>query len=424
MHALGQHLLGDFYGCDPRRLDDATYLEAALLQIARDLGATVIQITFHHFSPLGVSGVIVIQESHLAIHTWPEGGYAAVDMFTCGDQIAPLSALPALQEALGASRVVHQFQLRGRYEDLPPLPDTYQAGTSPAPPVRIHRDHWFTARHDQLALSLKLQGQRLHWQQSSRQRIEVYDSLAYGRFLALDGRIVVSARDERSYHELLVHLPMHQLASPRRALVLGGGDGGALRELLRYSSLASIRVIEWDEALPSVVQRFFPELGHALLDQRVELLHAEAVAWLSASPPDAEDLIVVDLPGSIDAWPAAQRDAWLALLSPRLGSQGLLVLAGPDPRQAPEHFQAWVQSLRSHFATGTTAIALLSLPTYPGGQLSLLLASAQPLDFAVPAVAHDLPDCQVYNPAIHQAAFAYPNDIQRMLDQCPPQEKP
>ena len=84
MNALGRHILVEFIGCNSEILNDVSIIEKSMVDAAQDAGATVINSTFHHFSPFGVSGVVVIQESHLAIHTWPEYQYAAVDLFTCG----------------------------------------------------------------------------------------------------------------------------------------------------------------------------------------------------------------------------------------------------------------------------------------------------------------------------------------------------
>jgi S-adenosylmethionine decarboxylase len=81
----GQHLLAEYYGCPTSLLDDKHAIEALLNRAAKAAGATVVASVFHRFSPQGVSGVVVIEESHLSVHTWPEGGYAAVDFYTCGD---------------------------------------------------------------------------------------------------------------------------------------------------------------------------------------------------------------------------------------------------------------------------------------------------------------------------------------------------
>ena len=102
MVSLGRHILVDLYDCLSERLSDKDIIAAAMADAAREAGATVVSSTFHRFSPGGVSGVLAIQESHFAIHTWPEYGYAAVDLFTCGPDIDPWRAYDVLKKALGA----------------------------------------------------------------------------------------------------------------------------------------------------------------------------------------------------------------------------------------------------------------------------------------------------------------------------------
>ena len=104
MKPLGRHLLIDLYGCDADLLDDRAYIEARLRAAATAAGARILGATFHRFTPHGVTGVLVVQESHLAIHTWPERGYAAIDLFTCGSEIDPWLAFQSLKEGFGASR--------------------------------------------------------------------------------------------------------------------------------------------------------------------------------------------------------------------------------------------------------------------------------------------------------------------------------
>ena len=105
MTALGRQLLAEFLRCDPMRLADPEFIAQSMLQAARASGATIVTHSFHHFAPLGVSGVVIISESHQAIHTWPEHGFAAVDYFTCGTRIDMDLGLEVLREALGAEAV-------------------------------------------------------------------------------------------------------------------------------------------------------------------------------------------------------------------------------------------------------------------------------------------------------------------------------
>jgi len=104
---LGRHVLLELHECDPRALDDLPFLRKALLDTARQMEATVIDHVFHHFSPHGVTGVVAIAESHLCIHTWPEHGYAAADIFTCGEGFDPAEAAKLLIERLGSRLPTH-----------------------------------------------------------------------------------------------------------------------------------------------------------------------------------------------------------------------------------------------------------------------------------------------------------------------------
>ena len=104
MEALGKHILAEFYNCDPSAINDEAHVEELFLKTAKDSGATVINWNFHKFSPHGISGVVVISESHLTIHTWPEYGYCAVDVFTCGDRIDNRLCLSMLEKGLKAGQ--------------------------------------------------------------------------------------------------------------------------------------------------------------------------------------------------------------------------------------------------------------------------------------------------------------------------------
>ncbi|NLY29298.1 MAG: S-adenosylmethionine decarboxylase proenzyme [Firmicutes bacterium] len=97
-NALGRHVLCEAYGCDPKVLDDKDQVENIMVQAALHAGAEVREVAFHKFAPQGVSGVVVISESHLAIHTWPEYEYAAIDVFTCGHTVDPWNALNYMLE--------------------------------------------------------------------------------------------------------------------------------------------------------------------------------------------------------------------------------------------------------------------------------------------------------------------------------------
>lgn len=111
---LGNQYIIELYQCDSALLDDVASLELLMHDAAIAAGATVVQQFFHKFSPHGISGTIVIAESHLNIHTWPEYGFAAVDIFTCGENLSPEKALELLQDKLGAKKTNLEKIKRGK----------------------------------------------------------------------------------------------------------------------------------------------------------------------------------------------------------------------------------------------------------------------------------------------------------------------
>jgi len=115
MKALGIHLLIELTSCNRQKINNLDYLERTMAQAAEVAGATVLKTAFQDFNPQGVSGVVVIAESHLTIHTWPEYGYAAVDIFTCGTKVDPWKAADFLNEHLEA----HEIQIRDFRRGIP-----------------------------------------------------------------------------------------------------------------------------------------------------------------------------------------------------------------------------------------------------------------------------------------------------------------
>lgn len=116
MRALGRHVLAEFYGCPAELLNSTKTIEETMVNAALEAGAEIREVVFHQFSPQGVSGVVVISESHLAIHTWPELGYAAVDIFTCGDTVDPWISCYFLKKNFSAERMAANELKRGIFE--------------------------------------------------------------------------------------------------------------------------------------------------------------------------------------------------------------------------------------------------------------------------------------------------------------------
>lgn len=124
MENLGRHVILEYYGCPREVLDDAERIEEIFVEAVRQMRATIVSVHFHRFNPHGVSGAVVISESHLTIHTWPEYGYAAVDVFTCGQVVDPWLAHDHFVKEFQATKTSHMEFKRGIF-DVP-------AGTLPS----------------------------------------------------------------------------------------------------------------------------------------------------------------------------------------------------------------------------------------------------------------------------------------------------
>lgn len=117
MNTLGRHILAEIYGCAANILNNCGLIEKFMVEAALKAGAEIREVVFHPYYPQGISGVVVISESHLTIHTWPELGYAAVDVFTCGDRINPWDACNYLTEKLKAQHMTATEVKRGIFKE-------------------------------------------------------------------------------------------------------------------------------------------------------------------------------------------------------------------------------------------------------------------------------------------------------------------
>jgi spermidine synthase len=149
MEALGKHILVEYYQCSEKVLNDPSFVEEAMTSAAKLAGATIINSTTHHFSPWGVSCVVVIQESHLSIHTWPEFKFASVDLYTCGGSVDPWIGFKSLSKAFETTNYSVIEMKRGLRHMLPEathlfeVEDIEKEYNKPAPDAVIKRNTWF-----------------------------------------------------------------------------------------------------------------------------------------------------------------------------------------------------------------------------------------------------------------------------------------
>lgn len=430
MKALGRHILVEFLNCKADVLNDVAAIENAMVEAAQIAGATVINSTFHHFSPYGVSGVVVIQESHLAIHTWPEYRYAAVDLFTCGDTVDPWVSFEHLKKefeasysALEMNRGSTHVLKKGNIQVKPNDTENYD----PKKGYKINRNVWFTDKDDNQALSLRYTGEVLFDERNEFQRVRILDSISYGKMLAIDDMVMCTERDEYHYHEMITHPAMQAFESasgvtPKNVLVIGGGDGGTIREICKYPGLEKVTMVEIDEAVVRACKQFLPSIAREFSNPKVNLIIGDGIKFIAEAPADTYDVIIVD--GSDPAGPAEGlfTKEFYNNCKESLKQNGILVTQGESPMFHSETFVELNKCLKQVFSPSQIHTMLFHAPTYPSGMWSLQMAikgQYHPVtDFKKDAAAQfaKAKDLRYYNEDLHSAAFALPTFVKKMLN--------
>ncbi|HKK58966.1 MAG TPA: polyamine aminopropyltransferase [Salinivirga sp.] len=423
MESLGRHILVEFTGCDPDVMDDVQVIEEQMVEAAEHSGATIINSTFHHFSPLGVSGVIVIQESHLAIHTWPEYKYAAVDLFTCGDTVEPWVAFEHLKKAFKARNYSALEMRRGTIRLLDSALKLKDARLDTEEKVtpRFKRNIWFTDRDNYQALSLRYTGNVLFDERSAYNRIRVIETYAYGKALTSGNRLICTEKDEYHYHEMIAHPVMMACQNIERVLILGGGDGGSAREVLKHGGVKHVDLVEIDEKVVEASKNYLPFLSKAYDDERLNLIIGDALEFVENNGDVPYDLIIIDGPHSSGKPSKLYTPAFFDRCRQLLSSEGAIVVQGESPKFNEKAFKQIDQNLKQVFGIEHKFNMLFNVPTFPSGIWSfqvVMQSGKDPRDVDQAAVKLFVSQkrTRYYNYATHMAAFAMPEYVKKMLN--------
>ncbi|MDX1446151.1 polyamine aminopropyltransferase [Lishizhenia sp.] len=424
MSALGNHILVEFMGCSPEIMNDVSAIERDMVGAAQKAGATVINSTFHHFNPYGVSGVVVIQESHLAIHTWPEYGYAAVDLFTCGEMDAWIS-FDFLKDCFQAKNYSALEMKRGSVNLLTrndfDISTMRQKADEWVNPGMYTRNVWFTDKDENQALSLKYTGEVFHDVQSPYQRVRILESPKYGKLLTLDDMFMTTENDEFHYHEMISHPAMNAHGNVKNVLVIGGGDGGTVREILKHEGVEKVTMVEIDGEVIEACKKHLPSIAAAFDDPRLELIVGDGIEYVKQAEAGAYDLLVVD--GSDPVGPAEglfsvefYQNCYNAL-----NENGILIAQGESPKFNENAFAELNATLRDLFGADKAPVSLFYVPTYPTGMWSFqygIKGDTNMKSFADQAAADAFVEekgLRYYNTELHIASFALPNFVKDLL---------
>ena len=284
--------------------------------------------------------------------------------------------------------------------------------------VRSPMDLWVEEKHSADFTTRFYCRQVLFSGQSKFQHINVVETTGQGRMLLNDGIVMLSERDEAVYHEMLVHVPLFTHPCPKKVLIIGGGDGGTAREVLRHSSVHQCVNVEIDEMVVQVCKKYFPKLANSFDHPRVQLCIEDGAQFVK-NTTEKFDVVLVDSTDPLGPAKVLFSEEFYQQVYRVLTEDGLLVAQAESPlfKREIEAQKFILQSLKSVFPV--TSLYHYSNVSYPGGLWSFACASKQ---------YHPVKDLQknkiavvnhwnlhYYNYAIHQSAFAQPEFVKREL---------
>lgn len=272
---------------------------------------------------------------------------------------------------------------------------------------------WFTERQlPAVGLSCRLK-RTLEVRQTAYQHLAVLETEPWGRMLVLDGMIQLTVADEFVYHEMLAHVPLAAHGHARRVLVVGGGDGGTVREVLRHREVEEVVLAEIDPEVVEVCRRHFPETAASLDDPRVRIAIGDGIAHV-AEHPDTYDVILVDSTEPVGKAVGLFSQAFYASCRQALRPGGLLVAQTESPFYNAELISRCHAAMQAAF--GNARLYLAPVPTYPSGLWSFMAASLGP-DPSVPRVdgSWSPEGLRYYSPDVHRAAFTLPPFVAALL---------
>lgn len=394
-------------------MTDVDNLRRTCLDLVLASGLTVVDELFHAFPGLvegesgGITGTVLLAESHLALHTWPEQQAVTLDVYVCNFSTDNSDKATRLLDSLIAlfnpEDPNRQSLLRGE------IGRAYSGAD-------VTMGHEYLNHHSSYAYRL---GPLLHREQSLHQLIEVHESPQFGKLFRLDGDYMTAEGEEFFYHEALVHPAALSHGKVRTALILGGGDGGSAEELLKYASVERIVLAELDEAVIRISRQYLESIHKGSLDDpRVEIRIGDGLAYVRESD-ERFDLVLLDL--TDPDTPASQLYTadFFASVKRLLNPGGAMVLHTGTPVFAPQVVRHIYQSLSRHFSV--VAPYGLYIPLY-GAYWSMAVCSEQldPRQLPIAEANQRLQSLALgklgyYNEATHQGLFALPGYFRDLL---------
>lgn len=272
---------------------------------------------------------------------------------------------------------------------------------------------WYSEKQTPyLGLSCLIQETLCHFK-TPYQDLAVIDTLQFGKMLVLDGMVMTTEKDEFVYHEMLAHVAMQAHPHPQHVLVVGGGDGGVIREVIKYDTVETATLVEIDEAVVEAAKKYLPTIACGFSDPRVNVQIADGIAHLKQAVGQY-DVILIDSTEPVGPAVGLFSAEFYQDVYRALKKDGLMVAQTESPFFNRDLIADVNQRLQKVFPL--TKLYLASVPTYPSGLWSFTAASKcyDPLSCQKKTV-----ETKYYNFAVHQSAFALPNFVRELVEQQP-----
>mmetsp|Transcript_1350 Transcript_1350/g.1823 ORF Transcript_1350/g.1823 Transcript_1350/m.1823 type:complete len:304 (-) Transcript_1350:149-1060(-) len=278
-------------------------------------------------------------------------------------------------------------------------------------------DGWFHERGvlwPGQAMSLKVE-KVLYNEKSLYQDVLVFESANHGNVLVLDGVIQVTERDEHAYQEMIAHLPLYAHPDPKRVLVIGGGDGGVLREIARHPGVEQIVICELDQGVIDVSKKYLPSLAKGYDDPRVQVHVMDGNKFMHENQ-DSFDVIITDSSDPVGPAAALFETPFYKAMFASLRTGGIICTQGECMWLHLDLIKPLMNSIAQFYTT--VEYAYTTIPTYPSGQIGFIIATK---DRGPCKVAARKPDSatadefKYYTPELHQAAFVLPAFVERAI---------
>ncbi|UCF88313.1 MAG: polyamine aminopropyltransferase [bacterium] len=272
---------------------------------------------------------------------------------------------------------------------------------------------WYTEKHTPHAgITMEVRKSIYHGE-SKFQTLDILDTFEFGRMLLLDGVVMLTERDEFVYHEMLAHVPLNTHPSPAKVLVIGGGDGGTVREVLKHPEVAEVTLVEIDPMVVEASMEHLPGLSEGLKDPRTRIVYDDGVRFVSEAQPGSYDVILVDSTDPVGPAEALFAEDFFRNCSKALGPDGIFVSQSESPFF---HLPFMVETYK--LVEGIypqAAFYLASVPTYPSGTWSFLMGVR---DGSLPLTRcrdHEKLATKYYNRQVHLASFQLPRFLKEAL---------